>query len=54
MANVMKLIPKQNITCKERLSNTYTHCKFMTADIIADYLIIQNHFENTDFKFFLM
>ena len=53
MTKVMKLIPKQNITCKQRLANTHDHCKSKIANIIANYLIVQKHLENKDFKYFL-
>ena len=53
MTKVMKLIPKQNITCKQRLANTHVHCKSKIANIVADYLIVQKHLENKDFKYFL-
>ena len=48
----MELIPKLNVTCRERIGNTFKHCKMKTANDISDFLIAQNHLENKDFSMF--
>ena len=50
----MDLIPKSNVTCRERIGNTFNHCKMKMAEDIQDYLIAQNHLENKDFSMFLV
>ena len=49
----MELISKLNVTCRERIGNTFKHCKMNTANDISDFLIAQNHLENKDFSMFL-
>ena len=50
----MELIPKLNVTCRERIGNTFNHCKMKIAEkYIQDFLITLNHLENKDFSMFL-
>ena len=49
----MELIPKSKVPCKERIGNTFKHCKMKMAEDIQDFLIAQNHLENKDFSMFL-